>query len=93
MKYAISQIRKFIKPYHFEYDIDLTKLDAIREDVIRFNNCHIIGTLEEPRQEHFVITLEIVADLEIKEDGTGTYTGGLLNGDIGGTLWASHDFS
>ena len=63
MKYAISQIRKFVKPYHFEYDIDFAKLESIRQDVIRFNTCNVKGTLEEPRQEHYVVTLQIVADL------------------------------
>jgi uncharacterized metal-binding protein YceD (DUF177 family) len=63
MKYAISQIRKFIKPYHFEYDIEQDKLVSIRQDVIRFDKCHITGTLEEPRQEHYVVTLCINADL------------------------------
>ena len=63
MKYAISQIRKFIKPYHFEYSPELEIFAGLRDDIIRFNSCFVEGILENPNEDRYVISLKVVADL------------------------------
>jgi len=63
MKWAVAQIRKFKKPYEFEYDFDLKSALNGNLDVRDVKKCHIKGILTEPMTDNFDVSLNF--DLEL----------------------------
>ena len=58
MKYAVNQIRKFVKPYRFEYDFDLMNSLVNKDDLLGVEKCHIVGTINEPNNDRYLINLD-----------------------------------
>jgi uncharacterized protein len=63
MKFAVNQIEKFAKPYHFAYDFDLYNALVNKNDILAVKKCHVEGDIREPRHQEFLVSLDI--DLEL----------------------------
>ena len=66
MKFALSQLRKVLKQYPFEYEYDLKNNIKNRDDLLDVINCHVDGKVLNVSDDYVDIHLSIDATLKMQ---------------------------
>lgn len=66
MKFALSQLRKFELPYHFEYDYNLMENLKHKDDILDVLKCHIDGAILHANADRVEVELEVDCVLKMQ---------------------------